>query len=557
MPSEDRKMKPIPRNASYLPALGIMYVSAYLKKMGFDVDCMNMNHHDWDSLRYALSRVKYDVICTGGMYAYLRAYEKIFSMAKESNKNIRTILGGAAATAHPEFILKEIKADYLILGEGEKTTASLLSAMASGNLDIEEIPGIAFVDNKRDSVVKTTSSPPIADLDKLPLPDRDGFEFTYFLDNHPRYSTMDMRYKRERTRAAAIIGGRDCPFRCTFCFRVMGGKPRFRSTDNIIFEIEQLKSNYGVNYIEILDDLFTVNKSRVYEFCSRIKPLGMHWWCQCHARTVNEDMLKSMKDAGCEWVGYGFESANEQVLKSMKKGIKVKDIEHALHITRKAQLTLQANFIFGDPVETFDTARETLRFWSRHKSYHINLSAISPYPGTTLYWNLIKKGAIDNLRLFWDNPGSVNLSSMTEAEYRIISILIRLEDMTPSFFKITHFEKTLDGKYRLSLICPVCKEKSREEFLIRPNIVACPNCYQRARIDLYDLMYTNRISRYSKKLMRKIAIGLIKQILYNKKMGLLINDIYLLSKKYVNYSDILKQFGIAQRKNKEDSCNSS
>lgn len=549
MPGEHRELGAAARNRFYVPPLGIMYVSSYLKDKGFEVHCLNMNHDGPRGIQDVLNHNTFDAVCTGGMYSYIKAYENIFGLAKEKNKNVKTVLGGAAATAHPEFILSELKPDFLVLGEGEETTADLLRAINDGG-GTEDVPGIAYFDNVHDRFVMTNPRPPMRDIDALPLPDREGFGFSYFLEHYHKYSTLSVRYKRENIRTAFVVGGRDCPGRCTFCFRVMGGKVRYRSIDNVIREIRLLKEKYDVNEIEMLDDVFSIDKRRVYDFCQKIGSLGIHWWCQMNVRHVDEEMLKAMKMSGCDWVGYGFESASDTVLKSMNKGIKVEHIEKALMATRKAKLSLQANFIFGDPAETLETAEETLKFWRKHKSFHINLSYVIPYPGTKLYNDLIKRNEIRNLRHFWDNNcvdedgRTRNLTSLTENEERLLRLRVFLEKLNPSSYIVRRAEREADGRYVLDLGCPVCQKEFKEIFLTRPQIVACPDCCQRAAINPYDLPGLNVLDRKIRKSIRFTIVSAGRIIFRSKPIGLFLIWFFVMSRNRFNYYNLLNAFNI-------------
>ena len=381
---------PVPKGAYYTPPLGIMYVSSYLKSKGFDIDCLNMNHHGYAGFSSMLNKAKYDAICTGGAYDNIKGFREIFAAGKESNHNTKVILGGSAATAHPEFIAGNVGADFLVLGEGEEVLCNLLAAI-DNNSNTEEVPGISFIRKKDNQFIKTDPHPPIKDVETLPYPDREGFEFDYFLNNYLQHTTVDIAYTRKNVRTAGIIGGRGCPGKCTFCFKTMRGGFRLRSVESIVGEIEYLKKEYAINTIEILDALFSTDKTRVYDFCKNVKPLKVNWWCQMRVTTVDEKLLTTMKDAGCDRVGYGIESASDKVLKSMRKGIRVKDIKRALHFTRKAKLSIQGLFIFGDPAETIETADETLKFWRRYKLFNIPMITVIPFPGTALYNNLLKK----------------------------------------------------------------------------------------------------------------------------------------------------------------------
>ncbi len=502
------------------PAHGIMYVSSYLKSRGFSVDTVNLNHYPASRLREILSENTYDVILTGGLFTYMTKFEEIFSIAREMQPGIRTVLGGPVVTAHPSFAVETFDADFVVVGEGELTSAALLSALEDGH-ECDNIPGLGF---KRDGkFIQTGRGNTVDDLDSLPLPDYEGFEFGEFLKRGRPANQDNATYLHKEFRPGYVVGGRDCPGRCTFCFHVTKGHFRIRSVDNIISEIKFLVEHYGVNDIEIVDDLFSIKKERVFDFCEKIAPLEIPWQCQMRVSGVTEELLKAMKKAGCYLISYGFESASGKVLRSMKKGITVEQIERVIEPTRRAGITLQANFIFGDPEETLETARETLDFYHRHRG--VNLGFVKPYPGSELYHNLVDRGKIKDLRHFWihsaiDIDGPVNMTRLPWPEFRLLNAWVMLERCQNEYFEIVSVRTGLDdGSMQLRLKCPWCGGVSAEVTLKRPGKVMCPLCFRRASLDPLDFEDGGRFKKILKRGVRHCVIQLGKVLLAKRSVG--------------------------------------
>lgn len=511
-----------PASNWYVPAYGIMYVSAYLKQSGFRVETLNLNHYGRDKLDAVLRRGRFDAVCTGGLFTYMSEFDTILRLARHYNPGVKTVLGGPVATAHPAFAMNALKPDFLVIGEGEETTAELLHAVQN-DTSMAEVRGIAYAEDDR--FVQTPTRPPIAELNQLPFPDYDGFEFGYYLDHFPKYSIDNASYLFPDFRSGGIIGGRDCPGKCTFCFRITGGKLRVRSVDNIVSEIRFLMETYGVNDIAMMDDVFAIKKSRVYEFCDAVKPMNITWTCQLRVPGVHEELLKTMKAAGCYLVSYGFESASPTVLKSMKKGITVGQIENVIEPTKNAKMTLQANFIFGDPAETMETAKETLAFARRHKWLHLGLNFIKPFPGSDLYHDLVEKGRIKNLHHFWvnsayDEDGSlINMTALDDDAMRRLRAMVYVERMHKNYFTVTHRCKTAQGRHRLDVTCPVCGKTSVNIEVLGPGLLACPNCYMRAFLDTMDFTEMHPIRKRLIRFGRHAVIMVAKKILDHDVVG--------------------------------------
>jgi len=250
------------------------------------------------------------------------------------------------------------------------------------------------------------------------------------------------------------------------------------------------------------------------------------WTCQLRVNKIDEDLLMTMKDAGCVLVSYGFESANETVLKSMKKGITIKQIENALELTKKAKMTLQANFIFGDPAETLETAKETLNFAKRYRSFSLGLLPVKPYPGSPLYHDLIKKGVIKNLYHFWitscfdKDMRVINMTSLNYAEYKLLQARVYLERLRKCYFNTILANKLSQSKYKVSMFCTNCYKKIEDLILDGPSLIACPHCLMRSYLDPIDLICRRELLRRPIKLLRKFIIFTAEFSLGNNWIGL-------------------------------------
>ena len=170
------------RKSSYFLPLGIMYISSYLKKKGFSVHCLNLNHYEDSKLEQNLQENKYDVICTGGLFTEIVPITAVINTTRRVQPEAKIILGGALASGDPEFTLENLRPDFLVLGEGEVIVVNLVTAIKNKS-DFNEVNGIAFLRNGE--FFKTSFQEQlISDLDNHPYPDYEGFEFDRFLDHH-------------------------------------------------------------------------------------------------------------------------------------------------------------------------------------------------------------------------------------------------------------------------------------------------------------------------------------------------------------------------------------
>ncbi len=389
----------------YFFPLGLGYISAIMKTAGYEVNCLNLNHRNGRAekiLNYELNKQKYDVVCTGGNALMYHEIKIIINTIKKHNSKPITILGGPIISSEPELIFNALNPSIGAIGEGEETVIEILKNIRKKE-NWENIDGIIFT-NSNGKKTKTKMRKPITNLDLLPYPDFEGIEFEKQLENGVYTSCYYLAYLFDHPRVYPILASRSCPYQCTFCYH--DSNYRKRSLENIIQELRFAIKKYDINLIMINDDCFSVDEKRLYDFCIEIKKLSKEfsrkitWMCQLRVETVNEKMLKTMKDAGCEVISYGFESFSKKVLESMRKKITPEQIDYALKQTLKAKIAVQANFIFGDTAETKETAKETLDYWKKNCDGQVFLDFIQPYPGSFIYKQCVKKGIIkDKLEL--------------------------------------------------------------------------------------------------------------------------------------------------------------
>lgn len=185
---------------------------------------------------------------------------------------------------------------------------------------------------------------------------------------------------------AALYTSYGCPFDCNFCnihAIYPDRKVYFRDPTDVIAELTFLYYQYGTHNVKFCDELFTLNPHHVATICSGIKDLALNIWAYARVGTVTYPMLVKMKDAGINWLAYGFESADENVLKGVGKTYK--GLMEAVEMTKSAGINIMGNFIFGLPNETLDSMFHTLELAEKLQCEFVNFYVAKPYPGSKLY----------------------------------------------------------------------------------------------------------------------------------------------------------------------------
>ena len=145
----------------------------------------------------------------------------------------------------------------------------------------------------------------------------------------------------------------------------------------MIAEIGLLVNTYGVKNLKLCDELFTLNQDHVKSICSGIKDYNLNIWAYARLDSVDEDLLSVMKDAGINWLAYGFESVGDKKF--------IDRTERVIDMTRDAGINIIGNFMFGLPSDTEETMQASLAFAKKYLFEYVNFYVAYPYPGSRWY----------------------------------------------------------------------------------------------------------------------------------------------------------------------------
>jgi len=316
------------------PPIGMGYLAESLRNEDIDFDILDMNlSRGLKHLRRKLDRFQPDLV---GMTMITRDYRSFYGTLEEIrryNSGIKIAGGGPHVTILREKVLEECSAiDYGVARDGERTLVEL----CKGELGEEEIKGLIYRDNGR--IVSTAEREPVADLDKIPWPRFEKFELN--------------RYFRE----ISLYTSRGCPYSCIFCARhVLAPKYNVRSGGNVGDELEYWYQK-GYRKFNIEDDNFNLIQGRVYAICDEIerrKLRGLTLRCSngIRADRVDRAMLARMREVGFAYLAFGVDAGNDRMLKVVKKGETMADIESAIANACQLGYSIKLFFIIGNPSE--------------------------------------------------------------------------------------------------------------------------------------------------------------------------------------------------------------
>lgn len=391
--------------------LGIACLASYLREKKIEVKVIDAPIEGFDFKKTARIVVSsgakiVGVSClTENRYSALKILEEV----KRRNPKIITIIGGLHATFSDRLILENYKfVDVVVRGEGEETLYELVKAIRSRK-SFDKILGISF--RKDEKIVVNPPRPFMDSIEKLPIPAYDLFP----MKKYPL--PPDVKIKINQT--SLVTTSRGCPMGCKFCetTHAWGRKVRSTSAKKLFEEVKYLYDEFGIDYIRFADDLFTLKKDKVIEFCSLLvkSKLPIKFRIQARVDSIDEEMLKALKKAGCDLIEYGAESGSNKVLKAVGKNITVEKIRKAVELTRKEGIELKYFLIVGSLEEGPNETWETFKLIKETKPDWVGVNALTIYPGTEVYNIAKSQGLInDNLWLNYINPQTGNAPLYTK-----------------------------------------------------------------------------------------------------------------------------------------------
>jgi radical SAM superfamily enzyme YgiQ (UPF0313 family) len=355
------------------PPLDLLNCAAFLEQEGIQADLLDARS-DWvDPSEIARRAEAYDkVFVTSSPLDRWQCPNLELPLFFDRMRPLRhpeLYIMGVHGTHFPQAMLENTGAKAVIRGEPELTVLDI----ARGK-PLAEIPGLARLEGGR---LVESPSRPLADLTKFPVP---AFE---------RVDLGRYGYELMGDRFVILETTRGCPFPCNFCMRDLFGGTAYRckTPQQVAKEVEVAINQAGARTGYFIDLEFSLNREYTLKVCSALAPFRSKWsWCcQTRADSVDPELLRAMKEAGCALIHFGVESGSEDILAATGKRMTLDQIEKAVDWTRKAGIASACFFMLGLPGETDDDREKTMAFARKINPTYASFHIASPYPGTPLY----------------------------------------------------------------------------------------------------------------------------------------------------------------------------
>lgn len=388
------------------PPIGLGYLAESLKAEAIEYDVIDMNlGYGIKHLRRKIDLFQPDLL---GMSLITRDYRGFYSTletVKRLDSNIQIVVGGPHVTVFREKVLQECQAiDYGVTREGER----VLIELCRGEIPEPGIKGLLYRGN--DDILYTGDREFATDLNQIPW---------------PRYENFELRRYFEEI---SIHSSRGCPYRCIFCARhVLSPKYKARSAASVGDELEYWYQK-GYRKFNIEDDNFNLLQERVYAICDEINHRhleGLTLRCSNGIRAdhVDRNMLARMREVGFQYLAFGVDAGNDRMLKVVKKGEIMEDIENGIRNACELGYSTKLFFVIGNPTETPDDVQDMVKLCRKYPIQEVHFNNVIPYPGTELFnwieqnkYFLRQPDEFLNNASFWEKQPIFETPELPEAE---------------------------------------------------------------------------------------------------------------------------------------------
>jgi radical SAM superfamily enzyme YgiQ (UPF0313 family) len=364
----------------FVENLGIPFLSATAKQLGWHVELFVF---DQDTIDEEMRRVKPDLIGYSVMSSDADSFLYINNYLKNRYDFI-SIMGGPHPTYFPDVRLED-GIDYICRGEGEVCFAEFLTRLERHE-SVDDIPNLGsahFLNPLGDL---------IADLDSLPMPDRD---LTF------------QKTELGQSKLKLFCQSRGCPFSCSYCFnnplnqmqKGLGKSYRFFSPERVCAEINELRSRYPLTFVKFQDDLFCPKTDWLQDFCTVYqREVNLPFYALERLDLIDEERIRMLKEANCRSLGFAIDSSDISIRKGLLgRGMHLtnEEIIDRLRMVRSHGIYTVTNFILGVPQASAQIDFDGTKINSEGRVTYGMSTILVPYPGTAIYNNVVEKNLLD------------------------------------------------------------------------------------------------------------------------------------------------------------------
>ena len=346
------------------------------------------------ALREQLLSFKPHVVGLSAMTSEERSARRLAGIVKSLAPETMVVLGGPHATVFTHRSLECSEIDVAVIGEGEETLTELVALCGSGGVPPPEVlasvPGLAY--RGLDGRVAVNSPRPVNEaLDSLPVPAWDLLDLT-------RYARLPGMASGGMCRYAPLLTSRGCPYRCIYCHSLHGKRFRARSIESVVAEIEELIRRYGVEELEVLDDIANFDVERFSGILERILERGLRVRLSfpngLRLDRLDEETIQLLARVGTGEVSVAVETASPRLQRLLRKNLDLDRARWAVERLAAQRIFTRGFFILGLPTESEAEMRGTIDLACRLPLHLALFFTANPFPGTELQRMLRDSGRL-------------------------------------------------------------------------------------------------------------------------------------------------------------------
>lgn len=390
--------KPFLKQPDAQAPLGLMYLAAVLLQNNKSVILKNYSQYSYVDAIGDLPESKiYGITVTS---LELLQANRFAVLIKNKYPKSKVILGGPGTFASEFIDFSAI--DSAVQGEAEEKILDIIRHAETNQL--RQI----YVTNR------------INDIDGISFPAR------YMLTDRQGGNIFAKNKTYADGDSTVIISSRGCPMKCAFCSapKMAQDKVCCRSPKNVGLEIKHVVENYGIRQFRFSDDMFTLNRKRVFELCEEIGKHNIFWRISCRVNPLDKDMLKSLWDAGCRELSFGIESFDDKVLFGLNKNATAEDNKRALEMSAQQGFSVRVLFMIGTPFQTRETIDINKKYIESTPFSIIACTQFLPIPGCDIWYNPDKY----NVEILNKNLNDYNFYMFGPEGRRPMQPIIKIKD---------------------------------------------------------------------------------------------------------------------------------
>ena len=382
----EENLRIVQRYFGLFPPLSLAWVAGIAEKAGHEVDLIDartLRLSPEDVLK-RLKKTKPDVL--GFMMTTYMFRETLdwIRFLKNGLPGVKVMVGGYNLRVYPKESVMPPEIDFGCFNSAYHTVPRLLEEL-EGGCHFDDVPGLIF--KKNGSLVQTEYGED-PDFENYPFPAR------HLLPNE-----LYAEFPTERKNFSVMVTSKGCPMRCVFC---EAGQTRYnpRSVKTVVDEMQECYEKHGIREIDVFDYEFAIIRKRTLEICQEMqrRKLDILWACRARIDSVDDELLREMKAAGCGRIYFGIESGSQEDLDKMRKGITLEQIRETIRLTKKHGIRSLGFFLVGGVGETRESIHQTVKFAKSLDLDYIQFSKVTAKPLTELWRDLVRESGCDYWR---------------------------------------------------------------------------------------------------------------------------------------------------------------